>query len=253
MKLYEEPPAVISSDAHPAHKLKLQVTTDGPPFRCDGCKEPGGGKERRYSCDAGCDFDLHTTCALSSPTLKHPLFGGDVEFELLPSAPPPVDATYCDACGDRARGLVYHCFDRDLDLHPCCAALRMESVVHGGHLLKLCGEAELRCVVCGEKQGRRQSSSSSKRFWAYRWCYDGVTGYLHVACMKKIAVMSWEQDYKDGDGGGVVEASVTIMEGMLRRRSPTGNAGSGSGVELGIRGLENITKIVEVVSAVSSS
>lgn len=128
----------------------------------------------------------------------------------------------------------------------------MESVVHGGHLLKLCGEAELQGVVCGEKQGRRQSSSSSKRFWAYRWCYDGVTGYLHVACMK-IVVMSWEQDYEDGVGGGVVEASVTIMEGMLRRRSPTGNTGSDNGVELGIRDLENITKIVEVVSAVSSS
>ncbi|TKV99678.1 hypothetical protein SEVIR_8G059101v4 [Setaria viridis] len=82
---------------------------------------------------------------------------------------------YCDACGGRARGLVYHCFDRDLDLHPCCAALRMESVVHGGHLLKLCGEAELQGVVCGEKQGRRQSSSSSKRFWAYRWCYTAMT------------------------------------------------------------------------------
>ncbi|PUZ44318.1 hypothetical protein GQ55_8G078600 [Panicum hallii var. hallii] len=246
MRLYEELPAEISHDAHPAHELKL-LSADGPPFRCDGCKEPDGGRGRRYRCDA-CDFDLHTTCALAAPTLKHPLFGGEVEFELLQEAPPPVDATYCNACGLRARGLVYHCFKRDLDLHPCCAALRMESVLPDGHMIRLCGEAELRCVVCGEK-GR----SSSKRFWAYRWCYDGAHACLHVACMKKIAVQSWEQACQDSVGGSsVVEPSVPIMRGVLRRRSP-GNAGStSSGLDQGIRGLENLTNIVEVVSAVSS-
>lgn len=71
--------------------------------------------------------------------------------------------------------------------------------------------------------------------------------------MKKIAVQSWEQAYQDSVGGSsVVEPSVPIMRGVLRRRSP-GNAGStSSGLDQGIRGLENLTKIVEVVSAVSS-
>ncbi|CAO2143658.1 unnamed protein product [Urochloa humidicola] len=259
MRLYEEPPPEISSDAHPAHKLKL-VSADGPPFRCDGCKEPGSGKNRRYSCAAGCDFDLHTTCALASPTLKHPLFGGDLEFKLLPTAPPPVDATYCDACGGRARGLVYHCSSNNLDLHPCCAALKMESVAGhaGGHLIQLCREAQLACVVCGDDGGRRSSSSSTttKRFWAYRWRYDGVTGYLHVACMKKIAVMSWELEYEGAAGGAsIVEASVPVMEGMLRRRGSVGDKGSGGGgVDFGIRGLGSgsLSKFFEVVSAVSS-
>ncbi|CAN6374698.1 unnamed protein product [Urochloa humidicola] len=103
MRLYEESPPEISSDAHPAR------TSSSSTRNLQRRSPPGSGKNRRYSCAAGCDFDVHTTCALASPTLKHPLFGGDLEFKLLPTAPPPVHATYCDACGGRARGIVYHC------------------------------------------------------------------------------------------------------------------------------------------------
>ncbi|XP_062225108.1 uncharacterized protein LOC133923848 [Phragmites australis] len=256
MKIYEDPPAEISHNAHPAHKLKL-VTTDGPPFRCDGCREPGNGKGHRYRCE-DCEFDLHTTCALPESPLKHSLFG-DLEFKFLPQAPPPVDAAFCNACGDRAPGFVYHCFEKDLDLHlhPCCATLKMESVLQDGHLVQLCKEAEQGCLVCGEKE--RQSSSNNKfwrrhkknkKFWAYRWRYNGNYGYLHVACMNKIAVLSWEQAYQDSVGGGIVEASVPIMKGMLQWCSPK-NTGSSSGS--GIHGLDQLAIMVQAISEASSS
>jgi len=255
MKMLEDSPAVISHAAHPAHMLRLVTTAGDPPFRCDACKEPGSGTGRRYRCGDGCDFDLHTCCALAEATLRHPLLG-DLEFRLLPeaAAPPAADAmVVCSACCMGAAGLVYHCIDskKDIYLHPCCATLRAESVLDGGHRVQLCAEAKLRCVVCGEKKERRHHIfSSSRKLWAYRWCYDGAEGYLHVACMKKIAAQSWEQAY-DLDGGAVLEASVPMMRGLLRRRTP-GEAGSGaiSGLELG---LEATGSIIEVASAAAGA
>lgn len=234
MKMHEveEPPAEITRDAHPAHALRLVATDDGAPFRCDGCKEPGSGQGRRYRCGHGCDFDLHVACALAGPTLRHPLFGEGLEFQLLPEAPPPVDKTFCNACGLRAPGLVYHCFDRDLDLHPTCAALKPESAFPGGHLAQLGWEAaEHRCVACDA------AAAAGKRFWAYRWAYGGTHGYLHVACMKKIAFQSWEQAYQASVvGGGLVEASVPTMTAVLHRKRTDEITGGVKIIDTGIRG-----------------
>jgi hypothetical protein len=200
MKMYEDPPSEISHKAHRAHKLKL-VTTTGPPFRCDGCMEPGSGNGRRYRCDH-CAFDLHTSCALPESSIKHPLFG-DLEFQFLLHSPPSVDPKFCSACGHATLGFVYHWSekDKDINLHPCCAALRMDAVLQDGHMLQLCKEAKYDCLVCGEKgrpPGYPPHNKKFRRFrkekvWAYRWQYGGNDGYLHVTCMKKIAAQSWEE------------------------------------------------------------
>ncbi|CAN6363215.1 unnamed protein product [Urochloa humidicola] len=247
MKMFEDPPAAISYDAHPGHKLKLvNAAAAGPPFRCDGCKEPGSGTLLRYRCggDGGeCDFDLHVCCALAEPTLRHPLLGdNNLEFNLLPEA---AAAAVCSACGGAASGLVYHCSKKGgLYLHPCCAALRMERVLQDEYHVQLCGEAKLCCVICGDKGHR---AFSSKKLWAYRWRYGGVEGYLHVACMNKIAVQSWEQDYLQD--GGVLEASVPIMKGVLQGRSAAGDDKSGDGFELGVKLAGSISSAVSGASS----
>nr|CAB3491853.1 unnamed protein product [Digitaria exilis] len=255
MKMHEDPPAVISHAAHPSHMLTLVTTTAGdpPPFRCDGCKEPGTGTGRRYRCGAGCEFDLHTCCALAWPTLSHPLLGGDLVFTLLPGAPPvaadaAAAAALCITCGVWPAGLVYHCFDsrkkkKDIYLHPCCAALTTETVLAGGHRVQLCAEAKLRCVVCGEKKEHgHHFFSSGRKLWAYRW--------FHSAAGEEgsIAAQSWEHA-GDLDGGAAVpEASVPVVSGLLRRRTPGGEAGS---LELGLEVAGSIVQ--QVVSAAASA
>nr|CAB3491854.1 unnamed protein product [Digitaria exilis] len=263
MKMHEDPPAVISHPAHPAHMLTLVTITTAsgdPPFRCDGCKEPGSGTGRRYRCsDDGCDFDLHTCCALASPTLKnHPLLGDDLAFTLLPDGAPPVAgdaAAACVACGGATEGLVYYYCSvdskkKDLYLHPCCAAMRTESVLAGVHRVQLCTEAKLRCAVCGEKKehghGHHHFFSSGRKLWAYRWLYGGEEGYLHVGCMKKIAVLSWEQECDVDGGAAVMEASVPILKGLLLRRREKESELVSNGIEIG-------NSIAEAVSAAATS
>ncbi|KAL6596152.1 hypothetical protein ACP70R_047516 [Stipagrostis hirtigluma subsp. patula] len=211
MKLYEDPPPVISHPAHPAHKLTL-VAGGGAPFVCDGCKDAGDGA--RYTCDRGDAFHLHTCCALAeeqAPVVHHPLFG-DRAFVFLPEPPPPVDDTVCDACGEPARGFVYHCLEADLDLHPCCALLP-ERILRDGRVFELRREASRPCGMCGGRNGRRR-----RRFWAYRSYFDGEAVDLHVACMKDMARLGWEAGYHDRVGGGqIVPASAPILDGVLQR------------------------------------
>ncbi|CAO2142117.1 unnamed protein product [Urochloa humidicola] len=254
MKMFEDPPAAIFHDAHLGHKLKLVSAAAGPPFRCDGCKEPGSGTGSRYRCGGGgCDFDLHLCCALAEPVLKHPLLGdNNLEFKLLPKAAAGVAAAVCSACGCAASGLVYHCSKSKKGghyLHPGCAALRMERVLQDEYRAELCVEAKLRCVICGEKGHK---AFSSKKLWAYRWCYGGKEEYLHVACMKKIAVQSWEQAYLQD--GGVLEASVPIMKGVLQGRPPGDDRSAAAAeLELAANGVGLASSIAQAVSAASSS
>nr|XP_034569949.1 putative serpin-Z5 [Setaria viridis] len=83
----------------------------------------------------------------------------------------------CTAYGCAASGLIYHWATKkqSLYLHPCCAALRMESFLHDEQYhVKLCGEVRLRCVDCGEKA---RTFSSKTKLWAYQWCYEGAKEY----------------------------------------------------------------------------
>ncbi|XP_057783024.1 protein VACUOLELESS GAMETOPHYTES-like isoform X2 [Salvia miltiorrhiza] len=105
-----------------SHHHTLKVGYAEAPFKCDGCKEVGIGSS--YKCGgAACDFDLHSHCAVPSPTLLHPFYP-KCSFQFL-SRPPGTEARCCNACERRVTGFVYHCKLCGFDLHPCCAKLPM--------------------------------------------------------------------------------------------------------------------------------
>ncbi|KAL0356757.1 UNVERIFIED_CONTAM: hypothetical protein Scaly_1361400 [Sesamum calycinum] len=101
----------ISHFSHPHHNLKFEYSE--APFKCDGCKEAGIGS--RYKCCGGgygggggaCNFDLHTHCAIPSPSIVHPFYT-KCSFQFLSRAPGQV-ARYCNACEKDVAGFVYHC------------------------------------------------------------------------------------------------------------------------------------------------
>uniref|UniRef100_A0A0E0LUR0 DC1 domain-containing protein n=1 Tax=Oryza punctata TaxID=4537 RepID=A0A0E0LUR0_ORYPU len=235
MRLFEEPPAKITHWAHPEHELTL-ASTAGAPFRCDGCQEPGGDGPR-YRC-APCNFDLHTDCAIPPATLQHPLlFKAGCTFVFLREPPAPAVNRQCDACGDDVRGFVFHCHDRDLDLHPCCASLEDRIITGGdgdgdGRVFELTKAAasRRRCGVCGDK---------SSRFWFYRGRFDGEDVYIHVACVKELAVRRWEASYRRRSGAGqIVLAGAPLMEGALQSLSRKSRRSGG---------FERFSKIVGVI------
>ncbi|KAI3446059.1 hypothetical protein Pfo_002724 [Paulownia fortunei] len=188
----------ISHFSHPQHILKFEYTE--APFKCDGCKEAGIGS--RYKCCGGgggygggggtCNFDLHTHCAIPSPSITHPFYT-KCSFQFL-SRPPGQVARYCNACEKDVTGFVYHCKSCGFDLHPCCAKLPM--VLDDGEIkLYLYKKVSAPCHRCGRKG----------RSWSYRSSCKKYN--LHVACVKEMLVDSWHEIYYGAWGSSYTGSS----------------------------------------------
>ncbi|XP_057492999.1 protein VACUOLELESS GAMETOPHYTES-like [Actinidia eriantha] len=191
----------ISHNSHPHHTLKLGYTQ--VPFTCDGCKEVGIGKN--YKCTT-CDYDLHTHCALPSPTLSHPFYT-KCSFQFLPR-PPGTVARYCNACEKDVTGFVYHCNACGFDLHPCCAKLPM-MLDDGEVKLYLYRKVSAPCLRCGRKG----------RSWSYRSTCKKYN--LHVACVKEMLVENWHELYSNSVGSGGDNGGDTSTTRRLDTRIPS--------------------------------
>ncbi|OVA05196.1 DC1 [Macleaya cordata] len=169
---------IITHFSHPQHKLKFEYSE--VPFKCDGCKEAGIGS--RYKCinTTTCDYDLHTHCALPTPSIAHPFYP-KCSFQFM-SRPPGNVPRYCNACEKDVSGFVYHCKLCGFDLHPCCA--KLPRVLDDGEVkLYLYRKVCSACHRCGRKG----------RSWSYRSTCKKYN--LHVACVKEMLVESWHELY----------------------------------------------------------
>ncbi|GER28966.1 cysteine/Histidine-rich C1 domain family protein [Striga asiatica] len=206
----------ISHFSHTNHKLKFHRAE--APFKCDGCKEIGIGSA--YKCGgAACDYDLHTHCAVPSPSIAHPFYTGCF-FQFL-SRPPGTAARYCNACERPVTGFLYHCKLCGFDLHPCCAKLPM-LIDDGDIKLRLYSSVTAPChrqvliLLCGRKG----------RSWSYRSSCKKYN--LHVACVKDMLVDSWHElydgvSYSDKSGRRVPSLKATL-EAHTTHIRPKGKA-----------------------------
>lgn len=207
MTIYGE---LINHPSHPEHKLELKY--EERPYRCDGCHQIGFGT--RYRCDepfACCNFHLHKECATPKDTITHPFFPGDVfHFLEKPDGPNP----HCNACAQDIIGYNYHCFDRELDLHPCCAELPGEYSVEGGELkLRLKKKTSSKCYKC-----RTKDKEHGRKSWSY--VSSGKECHLHIACVKEMVLDNWEKECLPARFGDRKEGMDVSDEKALARREP---------------------------------
>ncbi len=168
--------------SHPEHELELKNYKKR--YTCDGCKGDGFGK--RYRCEQ-CNYDLHEDCMFTTPTTSHKFFRNST-FKFYEQHPRDGIETYCDACGKRVKGFVYHCPKTDKDLHPCCRNLKDKLEIDGVKFRLR--ETVSKCSWCNQK--KIKDSWSKIKGWSY--VSECNTYNFHVYCAMEMVVEGW----KDG-------------------------------------------------------
>ncbi|XP_047329737.1 uncharacterized protein LOC124933056 [Impatiens glandulifera] len=218
------------------HLHQLEWNTDYQnTFKCDGCKELGIGP--RYRCDR-CDYNLHKLChevvlqhsnSTTSTRIAHDHFPGDT-FEFLPFPPHTPSGRFCDACGKRVCGFVYHCKEKGWDLHPCCSNLETKIHVDGTDFflnLPLTAVGSSGAVSCRKNclWCRKRSLKGTKE-WVPGWSYVSSCGdyRVHVYCLTEILIEAWKKmemikkKKKGNTNNSDVGSSINLKE-LARKNS----------------------------------
>ena len=171
------------------HELKLDNNPNKKCYICNGCKEYGSNGIR-YRCE-DCNYDLHKDCMFSKPTTTHEIFKDFVFklYEQLPTSELYGKRTkrYCNASGKLVKGFIYHCLEKDVDLHPCCLNLKKEHLISCVKF-HLC-ETKSKCKLCNRID-----------FLGIKvWLYVSECGEynVHVSCIREMIVEELENGTTD--------------------------------------------------------
>ena len=167
------------------HELKLNDNPNKKCYICNGCKEYGSNW-MRYRCE-DCNYDLHKDCMFSKPTTTHEIFK-DFVFKFYEQPPPSKlygkrTKRYCNACGKHVKGFIYHCPEKDLDLHPCCLNLTKEFQID--HVKFHLRETKSKCIFCN------QVDLSGIEVWSY--VSECGEYNVHVSCIRELIVEELEK------------------------------------------------------------
>ena len=215
--------------SHPEHELKLKNYKK--PYICNGCKGHGIGE--RYRCEE-CDYELHKDCMVTTTPNSHDFFG-ESTFKFYKQHPGKSNGPkiYCDACGKRVKGFVYHCPKTNKDLHPCCHKLKKKLEIDG---VKFClRETVSKCSWC------KQNKDSLSKIKGWSYVSECGKHNIHVDCFMEVLVEGW----KDGTANDNDCSALKILD--LRSIQVTLNRNSGKGTKylrIGKIFLKRITGIL---------
>ncbi|XP_021835681.1 protein VACUOLELESS GAMETOPHYTES-like [Spinacia oleracea] len=183
-------------------ELKQHMKT----YNCNGCRMDGRGEG--YMCDE-CDYTLHSQCMYPSNKITPSFSRGDDIFEFMkePLSTSGQGIRYCDACGMRIKGFVYHCYKTGFDLHPCCASLGTHLEIDGQRLTLKKESSQNKCDLCNldgvNKSGRID----------FGWFYASKNKdyKYHVSCIMILAI-------KHSISGGSALAKVESLPIVEKKR-----------------------------------
>ncbi|KAK4835762.1 hypothetical protein QYF36_014207 [Acer negundo] len=199
-------------ETHPSHKNhKLKLGSSNRLYRCEGCQEIGVGAH--YVCDK-CNFVLHRDCMFNKP-ITHHHFYKNCTFELFDK---PFRRKwwgierYCYGGGKPVKGFVYHCKDRDKDLHPCCLNLASKSEVL--NVFELCSDGLLKkeCLWCKERTLER--TFSEIREWSYVLRCDEY--HLRVYCATQM-ILERSKTVSDNIKSSILMSIIVVLGCLFLR------------------------------------
>ncbi|KAL7253145.1 hypothetical protein ACSBR1_007633 [Camellia fascicularis] len=237
----DKPTVKKSQVCCPKCNRELKLKKSNKRFTCDGCMQDGFGSRNR--CE-DCNYDLHQECTSPEPTTS-PEFFRIVIFEFCRQ--PKQSTRSCYACGKSIHGYFYHCKSNQLNLHPCCAKLKIKlcgmDFVHQDEVVS--SSSSSACMWC-----KKQASSSSTKSRGPGGCSYVCTRtkfHFHVYCITEMVHEAWKKGVIIDDSTNDISTALKEMD--LQLMMPNSDKSTVNGI---IETLKTVSPFVAAIVSIIS-